>query len=391
MFTRLDKYLLKSSLGLFSSILGLALAILLMERLIRLASVLSGSDNIVINIARLVSNLVPHYLELALPGALLITTIISVNRFSRSGEITTLLASGLSLWRISRAYMVFGAVLAISSIILSGYLQPISRYNYRQAVNGLKQTTIVSAFQESKFVQFKDQTVWTSSVDHKGNQLGETFIAEMSEDGSIRFLTGRSGELVNKGDDGWSIKLNDAMLGTVPAARKNGKGTQFVTRNVDWQMPISDVTFRARGKDQRELTLGELINMSYTKGAFEIDPRLAAADVNDRLSRATLLLILPMIGVVLGLNLRRNPRSGGVVIGILLLLMVQKILEFGLNKAESGHIPVWAGFWPTLVLLGLLSAGLFWRASRGRPIWNGFRRRGEDKVTTPPATASGQL
>lgn len=368
MLTRLDRYLLRSNLGVFAAILGLALSVLLMERLIRLADILSGSDNVVTTAARLISNLLPHYLELALPGALLITIIISMNRFSQSREITVLMATGMSLWRIARAYMIFGAALALLSLLLSGWLQPLSRYNYRQIVFELQQSSVVTAFKEMKFVQFKDQTIWSSSVDRQGRILGETFITELRPDGTRRFLFGRSGELVPGPNGNWAIILQDAMLGDVPLPGRDMRGNQLVTRQVSWELPGNEGIFRLRGKDQRELTLSELLSESYQAGQYEIDALKARADLNDRLARAVLLVVLPLMGVVLGLNLRRTHRSGGVVIGILLLLMIQKLLEFGMGRAEAGAIPVWAGFWPLVVALAIASLWLFARAGQGKPL-----------------------
>lgn len=371
MFARLDRYLLKNTLGLFAGLTGLALGVLLIERLIRLSEVLSGTDEATLTAVRMIANLVPHYLEMALPAALLIAIIISVDRLSRSGEIVAMMATGVSLFRIARPYMLMALVLALVSVLIAGFVQPITRYNYRQIAFDLQQSSIVTAFRERKFVQFHDRVVWTDRVDETGRNLGETFVIETAPDGSRRFMTGRTGVLHEDGG-GWVITLTDAMIGQLPAvigdAVAGRQGDRLMVATVDWQLPVASAVFRSRGGDQRELTLSELIAGTYRDQGFGIDPVSASADLHDRLSRSALLLTLPLIGVALGLNIGRVARSGGVAMGIFLLLIVQKLLEFGLLKAERGAVPGWAGLWPIVIAVAIGALVLFRLAATGRQV-----------------------
>lgn len=364
--TKIDRYLLRSNLGLFVGLTGLALAILMLERLIRLAEMLSGAQDAAFVAMRMIANLVPHYVELALPGAFLIAIILNIDRLSRSGEIVALMSTGTSLFRIARPYMVLGGALAVVSILISGFLQPVTRYNYRQILYDLQESSIIAAFQESRFVQFKDRTIWTDSVDFSGRTLGATFIIETAPDGTRRFLTGSGGALVADADGAWSIALHDGMIGRLAANIENGQGDRVQINTIDWLLPTNEGAFRIRGDDQRELTLSELMSGSYAGGGYQIDPLAAAADLQNRLSRAALLLVLPLLGVVLGLNLGRNPRAGGVAIGILALLVVQKLLEFGMLKAERGVVPAWFGLWSVVVAVACVAVVLFWRAAIGK-------------------------
>lgn len=384
MLLKIDRYLLRSCLGLLAGLTGLALAMLLLERLIRITDILSGSNNAALAAARMIANLVPHYLEMALPGALLIAIIISVDRLSRSGEIVALMATGVSLHRIARPYLGLGAVLALASVLISGYLQPISRYNYRLIVFELQQSSIIAAFQERKFVQFKDRVIWTEKVDFSGRDLGETFIIETAENGSRRFLAGQSGLLHEAEGGGWMISLQGSMAGRMPATIIDGQGDRLMMAKVDWHLPKTEGVYRVRGDDQRELTLTEMLTGSYKDDGREIDPVAVAADIHNRFSRSALLIVLPLIGVVLGLNLGRTPRSGGIVMGIFLLLLVQKMMEYGLLVAQRGTVPAWAGLWPTVIMIALAGAVLFQRAANGHTSlpslwsWSWWQRKADN-------------
>lgn len=367
MLPKLDLYLLRSNLGLLAAFVALALSVLMLERLIRITDLISGSDDALMSAARMIANLVPHYLGMALPGALLIATIISVERLSRSGEIVALMSTGVSLYRLVRPFLGLAAALAVASIVISGYLQPVSRYNYRAIVYELKQNSIATAFQERKFVQFENRVIWTSSVDFSRRQLGATFILETDETGARRFLAGNTGRLAEEPDGAWLITLQDAMVGDIPAGFESGQGSRVTTNRVTWRMPTPIGGYRARGGDERELTLGELLTGAYPTAGGGVDPVAAAASLHDKLARAALLLAMPFVSVVLGLNLGRMVRSGGLVIGILLLLVVQKMLEYGLSLAQRGLAPPWAGSWPIVALVAALGLYSFHRTATGRP------------------------
>src|SRR3546814_13498213 len=79
----------------------------------------------------LAADLVPHYLVLALPAGFFIAVFVSVARLSEENELDAMLASGLSIYRLSRPYIVAGCVFAVLSILIFGFLQPYSRYDYR--------------------------------------------------------------------------------------------------------------------------------------------------------------------------------------------------------------------------------------------------------------------
>lgn len=379
MLRKLDLYLLRSNLGLLGAFVLLALSILMLERLIRITELISGSDDALMSAARMIANLLPHYLGMALPGALLIATIISVERLSRSGEVVALMSTGVSLYRFNRPFLGLAVVLALASIVISGFLQPVSRYNYRAIVHELKQNSIVTAFQERKFVQFDDRVVWTSSVDFARRSLGATFILETGPDGTRRFMTGNTGRLSEQPDGSWLITLQDAMAGDIPAEFASGQGSRVNTSRVYWRMPTPIEGYRDRGDDERELTLTELMTQSYLVPGSSVDPVAASANLHDRLSRAALLLVLPFVSVVLGLNVGRMVRSGGLVIGILLLLLVQKMLEYGLSLAQRGVVPPWAGTWPVVALVAAAGLYAFHRTARGQPVLPDFTRRRHDQ------------
>jgi len=373
MIAKLDRYLIRSFLGMFAGLTVLAMALLLLERLIRITELVSGSGNALLSGSLLIANLIPHYLNLALPGAFLISMILTIDRLSRSGEIVALMAAGVSLYRIVRPFMGVALVLAAASLLISGFLQPLSRYSYREIVYNLQHQSVLSVFQEQKFVQYNDRIIWTDSVQPSSRRLGQTFILETEPDGTRTVLTGRTGLLQEPRSGEWEIILQEGAGASYRESDAPEVYDRIEFGELIWPVIPDAGQYRERGNDERELFLSELLTPSSTASGEGIAPAVAASAFHDRTSRAALLLVMPLIAILLGLNLGRIARSSGVILGILILLSVQKVLEFTLVQTSEGIIPPWVGFWPIVMLVGLFALALFQRLSEGR-LFVGARR-----------------
>lgn len=365
MIARLDRYLIHSFLGIFAGLTVLAMALLLLERLIRITEIVSGSGSALASASMLVANLIPHYLNLALPGAFLIAMILTIDRLSRSGEIVALMAAGVSLYRIVLPFLQISLILAAVSLLISGFLQPMSRYSYREIVYNLQHQSVISVFQEQKFVQYDNRIVWTDSVQPAGRRLGQTFIMETELGGTRTVLTGGSGELREIRSGEWEITLLDGAGVSYSENDRPDEYDRIEYGELSWPVIAEAEQYRARGGDERELFLQELLATASGASSRDIAPAIAAAAFHDRTSRAALLLVMPLIAIILGLNLGRVARSSGVILGILFLLGIQKVLEYTLVQASEGVIPPWMGFWPMVVLVAVVTLVLFRRVADG--------------------------
>ena len=104
--------MLTECLRLFASLCGLVLSILLIERLIRIVEVVADTENGALVAVSIIVNLIPHYLQLAIPAALFLAMIISIDRLSRSGELVTMPSLSTSP---SRSYFHFSSPCSVSA------------------------------------------------------------------------------------------------------------------------------------------------------------------------------------------------------------------------------------------------------------------------------------
>jgi len=382
----LNQYLFGRAVKTVGGLIIFAMVVLLLERLLRIFQVVATSSQPASDATNMVVNLLPHYLGIAIPMALLLGIIITMDRLSKSSELVAGLGAGVSLMHMTRPFLFIAAVLAIFTVFIEGYLQPVGRYNYRQVEHSIKQTSYAAALREGTFTQVGNRTFF-AGTDLKGADIGPIFIHEVVyEDGEIsgiRLITAERGKLeireeirepVLQLSEGQTYQVMDQekLLGGLSFEKSAISGTNQTER------------FRVRGDDEREMTSLELFENRDGQKNQNISVDQNNATLNLRLARAALLLLLPFIAVPFGLNYGRNPSSAGIFIGVVMLVALQKAMEFAQNLGAKGVIPAGSGIWAIVTLLAIFAFWIF-RASAikmGQPPLTSFQQWVKDAQDT---------
>ena len=360
---RLDIYLLKQCVQVVVGLTLLALGVLLLERLLRIFELVSNTDDTIGAAARMLLNLIPYYLGLAIPVALFLGVLITVDRVSRTGELSASLAAGVSMFDILRPFMLIAGALALVSLLVMGFLQPLGRYDFRATVDRVEQTSDEAVFQEGKFAQSGDFVFWTEDRSG-GDRLGPVFILEEDVPNAAERITTAPSGRIGRGvlEDETRITLN-AGQGITVAPEDTLVVEQLAFRRLDWNIEGDVLSFRPRGDDERELTIFELISEARGSGNGIVEPYIAATAAHSQLGRSFLLFLLPLIALPMGLGYGRSFQSTGIAVGIVFLLVAQKSLEAGESLAYAQAIAPWMGTWPVFGVIAVIGLGLFLRSA----------------------------
>jgi len=349
---QLNQYIMRSALRTIGGLVLFALAVLLLERLLRIFEVVSSSTKPAGDATQMVINLLPHYLGIAIPMALMLGTIITIDRMSRSSELTSAFGSGISLFHMTKPFILISIVLMGFNLVLEGYMQPIGRYGYREVVHSVGQKSFAAVLREGKFTKVGNTTFYV------GPGGGPIFIYETTKSGTLRITTAKRGDLIVRDETETPVlKLSNGDSFQITPEKLIRGELGFEVSSVAGT--ISANSFRARGNDERELTSTELFNNRDGKTFTNISANTNNAALHLRMARVYLLFLLPFIAVPFGINYGRNPSSAGIVVGIVSLVTLQKALEFGQKLGARGEIPPWMGIWPLMGLVTLSAIFLF--------------------------------
>jgi lipopolysaccharide export system permease protein len=362
----LDRYMLQLMGPPMAAALAVVLIALLLERILRLFNLLAASSARFELILDLIGNLVPHYLGLALPAAFFISVFLVVARLGDNNEIDALLASGVSIGRLTVPFVIVGGVLAVASVLLFGFIQPYGRYGYNADLNAALNSGWDARVQPRTFISpGGGVTLSADSVDPTGRRLSGVFLRRSLEGGTEEVITAGSGVLVpSAGGKQLTLTLQNAQQYRERPGREPVVGG-FDRLTVEHSFNRDPPPFRARGGAERELTLVEL-RRQMTSGETRETRARAASEFYARMVRSLSLPLLPLLAMPLGMAAKRGRRGPGIVIAAVVLLLYQHSIQLGQSFADDADLSPFVAVWTPFSVFAALCIWLFVQ-SRRRP------------------------
>jgi lipopolysaccharide export system permease protein len=361
-FLRIDLYILKRvALPLLATV-GIAMAALLLERLIRLLDLFANRGGPLNIVLKMLANLVPHYLGIAVPAALFVGVLYASMRLSSDSELDAMRASGLSLRRLLMPILALSVVLVIVSAYLIGFLQPYTRFAYRALVHLVVETAWDSAIERGAFFNgFGGKTILIGDISEGGSKLSQIFVKEVDQNGQDIVTTAESGQLERNADLSLVLTLHNGVRTEATPGTDQAKAVVFS----ELELPMDTVApepFRNRGERESELDFFELV-----QAYFNTPPTLHIEDIkgelNSRLVRTVSIMFLPLLAMPIGVSSRRTSKGVRMLVGILFLVAYFQILQFGRDAVGSGILGSAVALWLPFAVFGTISTWLFYLAN----------------------------
>ncbi len=380
-----DSYIMLRILGHAGAFAGIALLVLLLERMLRVMELTASYQGTLGHMARMLLSLIPHYLEIALPSAFFLAILLTVHRLCENGELMALQSAGFGLPRLLAPVAAMGIGLAAIALFIVAYIQPHARYAYRGLVHDIAHQSLAAIVREGTFVTVDDHTFMARRHAPESGALEEVFVYTERGEGRSAVTTANRGTLRRASDgDGAVLALGG---GAQTFFGKDGAISGNLAFDVYlWNLGAgANGRFRARGKDMREMTLFEL-SEAHAEGARRISRTRLSAELNRRWVGAISILLLPLVAIPFGLSTGRAGRSAGVVLGLVVLVVYEKSVKLGASLGGEGAIPVWLGTWTPFACLAVFGTFLFARAacSVGEPALAILSRSFEDLLRRLP-------
>jgi lipopolysaccharide export system permease protein len=176
--SRFDGYFLRQLLVLFGFFTLVLVGVFWITRSVSLFDrVISGGQSAVVFLEFTALTL-PTLIRTVMPMAVFAAAVYATNRLSRESEMTVMLATGSSPWRLARAVVLFGLVTGMMMAAISVFLRPASveQLEIRQAeVAG---DVTAQLLNEGEFLHPADGvTVYIGRIDLDGT-LHEVFVSD---------------------------------------------------------------------------------------------------------------------------------------------------------------------------------------------------------------------
>src|SRR5262245_5043863 len=133
MGTIVHRYLFREICVPFALGLSIFTFVLLLARLLKLIELVVNRGIPIANVARVILYLLPAFLELTVPMAMLLAILIAFGRLSADAEITALRSSGVSLYQLAPPVATFVLLVTVATAGLAWWARP-------QAIRALRTT-----------------------------------------------------------------------------------------------------------------------------------------------------------------------------------------------------------------------------------------------------------
>lgn len=132
-------------------------------------------------------------LPLALPLAILLSSLIVMGNLGEYNELTALKSSGLSIYRILRPLSAVIVLIAISTFYFSNYIIPIANFKWHSIIWDIQETKLTSFLKPGSYTQDIDGFSIKIS-EGKDNSFERIVIHDRRDPAALKTITADSGE-----------------------------------------------------------------------------------------------------------------------------------------------------------------------------------------------------
>ncbi|MHA7871382.1 MAG: LptF/LptG family permease [Hyphococcus sp.] len=359
-----DRYILRAVSTPLLLALGVAAMLLMIEQMLRLFDFVLAEQGPVDVVWRMLANLVPHYLGLALPLGTFLGIMLAFRNLSMSSELDALSSSGASFGRLMRPIYMLVVVLMALDFLLVSYIEPLARYKYQQIRFDVTSGALGIKIPAGEFVDISDRvTIRLGAIDAESRTAQDIFLERRNLAGGKTTITAESGAISTTPEiTTLLLKMEQGRQIIVDPFGNRIQALNFETFDLEVDLPAIGV-FRARGVDEREATFTEILAFLNREqpGSSPVYNEYQAG-LHWRIIHPLTFLVMPILAVAMGVTGRRRASSLRPVVGVAILIVYHEILEeWGKVVAGNGelspYISMWGVFFAFLIVSVILCQG----------------------------------
>ena len=147
----LDSLLVKSFLPPFAVTFFIALFVFVMQTLWLYIDEIAGKGVGFFLMVELVAYLSVSMIPMALPVAVLISSVMVLGNMAERYELSSMKSAGISLWRVMRPLMILTMAISVFSFFCSNYFIPVSNLKFKSRLYDIRRQKPTLSLEESIF------------------------------------------------------------------------------------------------------------------------------------------------------------------------------------------------------------------------------------------------
>ena len=365
----LTRYTLKEFFPPFLLALICFTSILLLDEIFRLTKLFVSKGVSPHYLFQLLIYVLPATLVVTIPMATLVGILLSLGRFSTDNEITAMKAHGIGFHQILVPLLAISTVLSIFDFFFMDYALPRGNIAYVSLKHDISRRHSAIVLEEGVVMKEleREGKLWLyESTDPATGRLQDVKVWDSIWPGQPRFVNAKEATVGFKDGQAW-LTLYDGVTYEPVFDSDNGfRITAFAKDQIalDFTETLERTEFES--KSSRNMPLAKLKNhiselenrLTQNETKPHLDRlRYAQVEYHKKFSIPFACFVFGLIGVPLGLVVKRSGKMVGFGIGLGLVLVYYLLLQVGQDTGRSGVLPAGFAIWLPNLVIGLLGFG----------------------------------
>jgi lipopolysaccharide export system permease protein len=366
----LHRYVFREILVPFAFGLSVFTFILLIARLLKLIELVVTRGVPVMNILRLLTYIMPAFLEVTVPMAMLLAILVAFGRLSADSEMVALRSSGLSLYQLVPPVAIVVALATAATAALALHARPWGNRSLRSALFEIARSRATAGIKPQVFNDdFPGLVIYTEGVDSTADRLRHVLISDERDSVQQNRIFAREGVMMSDpATQAITLRLRDGFIHTTDGRAGTEYQTHFEFYDVNLDLRQMIAGARQRDRDPKELTLGQLRRAIAAKRAAGVSFVPELVEYHRKFSIPFACVVFGLAAVPLGVQPVRAARSRGFTVSLAMIFLYYILLSIGQALAEHELVPAAVGLWLPNVVFAVLGSYLFVLAARERTL-----------------------
>jgi lipopolysaccharide export system permease protein len=361
-FAIIDRYVAREVLMPFAVDVGLLTFALVTGKLLKLMDLVVNHGVSLGEVCGIIGYIMPAFLELTFPMAVLLGVLMGFGRMSSDQEMTAARACGVSLYRLAVPVMFVAlGVYAISSYFAFS-LRPWANSNLRNKLYELSQTRTSAGLKEKIFnSNFPGLVVYVDEMSDTDSSLKGVMISDARDPHNQNTIIAKRGAILPDAQGkSITLRLFDGSIFGMEPADNSTHVTSFKTYdlgvNPEESLGVSDV-------EPDEMTYSALradIAAARAKGKPDYD---AETELASKFTVPFATMLFALLGISLGLKPARGGHSERFGVSVALFFFYYSLMRVGETLAQRGKLNAFVAMSIPDIVFMALAFWFFYRSA----------------------------
>jgi lipopolysaccharide export system permease protein len=344
----IDRYIISQVLSYFLGMVALLTILLIVETMFELMEMLINKKVPIISVIELLIYRLPAFLAVTFPVALLGSSELAIAQMSTNNEIAAMRTGGISFRRIMKPFLITGILISILSFATNDYIVPEANHISQNIIREIVLKKGPPNIQRNVFFRdAENRYFYINRLDEENMIMREIMIYEMTRERFPRVITASEGRWVV---DTWLLKN-----GTIYNYNSEGKITyEMIFQDMEIEVKEDLQDFFKNQRTPQEMSSKELKQQIQILKDAGVDTKNFEVDYHVKYSFPFSGLIFALIGVPLGIQMKRSTKATGIIISIALVFLYYVAYSLCRSLGRGGMIDPFTSSWiPNVIFLGL--------------------------------------